>query len=269
MNASDCTAIRTIQRHVHVLVAVLASLSALAALTGCSAMRLNIQRADEGLTIVLPGIDGRGLHNENICRRLAAEGVPTAIELYDWTSMAGMLVNQTAMSRNRRAAQQLADHIADYRREYPGRPVFLVGHSGGTAIAVWAAEAMPSGQEIDGVILMGSSLSPQYDLSVALARTRRLVNFYSYRDAALLGAGCRMVGTMDRQFTEAAGKVGFEASGSNMTQIPFDRSMEAAGLDGSHLSYCSSGFVTAYVAPLIKGGGHRVGPAIATASPTR
>ena len=122
---------------------------------------------------------------------------------------------------------------------------------------------------VDGVILMASSLSPEYDLSVALAHTRRLVNFYSYRDAALLGAGCRMVGTMDRQFTEAAGKVGFDAAGANLTQVPFDRSMEAVGHNGSHLSYCSSGFVTAYVAPLIRGGVHRAGPVIAAATPSR
>lgn len=238
-------------------------------LAGCSALRLNPQNVNDGLTIVLPGIEGRDLANENICRQLAAEGIPTAVELYDWTSPAGPLINQTAMSRNRRMALQLAEHIADYRRDYPGRPVYLIGHSGGTAIAVWAAEAMPAGQRLDGVILLASSLSPQYDLSQALAGTRGLVNYYSHRDGALLGAGCSMVGTMDRQFTQAAGLVGFDAAGANLKQIPFDSSMERVGHDGSHMSYCSSGFVTAYVAPLIKGAPRQAGPILAAAGPIR
>lgn len=160
----------------------------LALLVGCAPLRLNEQRMADGLTIVLPGIDGRGLHNENICRTLAAKGVPTAVELYDWTAPGRGLLNQYDLERNRGIAATLAGRVQEYWRQYPGRPVYLVGLSGGTAIAVWTAEALPEGQEFDGVVLMGSSLSPGYDLTKALAHTRNVVTFHSSLDA-LVGGG--------------------------------------------------------------------------------
>jgi pimeloyl-ACP methyl ester carboxylesterase len=230
-------------------------------------MRLNEQHLNEGLTIVLPGIDGRALHNENICRALAALNVPTAIELHDWTFPVGPIFNQCAVGRNRDVSAMLAAYVVDYRRQHPQRPVYLIGHSGGTAIAVWAAEAMPPGEELDGVVLLGSSLSPGYDLSRALAGTKQLITYYSTSDAVLLGAGCTVIGTMDRQFTEAAGKVGFSMTHPRLTQIPYDSSMARAGHDGSHFSYCGTGFVTAYVGPLIRSDFHDGGPVIATAPP--
>jgi pimeloyl-ACP methyl ester carboxylesterase len=156
------------------------------------------------------------------------------------------------MGRNRAVADRLAEHIANYRRSHPGKPVYLVGHSGGTAIAVWAAEALPPTEKLDAIILLGSSLSPGYDLSGALAATKWLVSYYSAGDAVLLGAGCTAIGTMDRQFTEAAGKVGFAMTHPRLTQLPHDGSMTAAGHDGSHFSYCGTPFVTAYLAPILQ-----------------
>ncbi|MEI7837088.1 MAG: alpha/beta hydrolase [Planctomycetota bacterium] len=221
-------------------------------LSGCAPLPAVEKRLGDGLTIVLPGIDGRGLHNENICQALVGAKTPTAVKLYDWTAPGQGLLNQVDIERNRAAAVKLAGHIQEYRQQYPGRPVYLVGLSGGTAIAVWAAEAMPEGQEIDGVILMGSSLSRGYDLTKALANTRRVVNFHSSQDA-FLGIGCAFIGTMDRKFTEAAGNVGFAATSPKLTQVPYDPGMAKVGHDGSHLSYCGTGFVMAHVAPLIQG----------------
>ena len=236
---------------------------------GCGGVRINEQYLDEGLTIVLPGIDGPGLHNANICRSLADQNVPTAIVLYDWTVPGGTLINQCAVGRNRHAAARLAEHVADYRRAHPHKPVYLIAHSGGTAIAVWAAEALPPGERVDGIFLLGSSLSPGYDLSAALAATKWLVNYYSADDAMLLGAGCAAIGTMDRRFTPAAGKVGFAMTHPRLTQLPHDATMTAAGHDGSHLSYCGSAFIREYLAPILRTGVPDVAaaPTVALARP--
>ncbi len=72
-------------------------------------------------------------------------------------------------------AADIAQHICAYQDAYPGRHVNLVAQSGGSGVAVFAAEALPEGREVDRIVLLGAALSPTYNLSRALARTRNLL----------------------------------------------------------------------------------------------
>jgi len=233
---------------------VLAALS-LAALGGCDerAISFSTHHADKGLVIVLPGIDGVALHNMGVADALAAGDVPAAVELWNWTSPLGPLFNQTAMEHNRQVAGQLARRIERYRSEHSDGAVFLIGHSGGTAIAAWAVEALdPSAGDVDGIVMLGSSLSPTYDLSAALSRCRRgIVNFYSAGDAGLLGAGTAMFGTMDRQSADGAGRIGFAMHRTTLVQVPWEAGMSKLGYNGDHFSCCAKKFIAAYVVPLL------------------
>jgi len=227
---------------------------AAAILAGCGGRQvlMNGDDLDRGLLIVLPGIDGRALHNELASRRLSEAGLGLAVELYDWTAPLGPLFNQCAYERNRQVAAALAERVGAYRQEHPGGSVFLIGHSGGTAIAVWAAECLDAGERIDGVVLLASSLSPTYDLGGALAHTRcGIVSFHSARDVALLGAGTTWFGTMDRAHGESAGKVGFRRPAAGLHQIAWRDGMARHGHDGGHFSCLAPDFVCAYVAPLL------------------
>lgn len=217
-------------------------------------------RADRGLVIVLPGIEGRSGLNEAICTGLAEGGVPYKIELYDWTSRLGPVANQRAEGRNREQATQIAASIVRYKTAYPGRPVFLVGQSGGGAMAAWVAECLPSNQQVDGIVMLAASLSPTYSLDVALARSKRgIVNFYSSRDWFLLGIGTTVLGTMDGAHTSSAGKTGFERPAlltrskayERLYQVSWTPAMAQAGNTGTHISSGASAFVATYVAPLI------------------
>ncbi len=234
-----------------------AALMAVAA--GCEPrqMLLNPRSLDNGLIIVLPGIDGRASHNEEVSDALCDRNGQMAVEHYDWTVPLSPLYNQCAVERNHEVAAKLAKHIARYCRDHPNKPVFLVGHSGGTAIAVWAAEALPKHVKIEGIIMLASSLSPGYDLGPALRRVNRgIVSFYSDRDA-LLGAGTLIFGTMDRQHTEAAGKVRFDEGSPayrKLFQIPWVAKMADTGYTGDHFSCCSKRFIAGYVAGLIRSG---------------
>ncbi len=245
-----------------IVYAVLVALVVLMLLTGCGERRflMGRQGLDEGLIIVLPGIDGRAPHNEAACKALCNGNTHMAVELYDWTVPLSPWINQCAIGRNRQMAGRLARRIAEYRQAYPGRCVCLVGHSGGTAIAVWAAEALPEGQRVEGIVLLASSLSPGYGLAKAMARTRSgIVSFHSSRDSVLLGTGTALFGTMDGEHTEAAGKVGFRAAGADGRagdderpfQIAWTPRMAESGNDGGHFSCLAAGFVSAYVAPLV------------------
>ena len=232
-----------------------------AALAGCGSPKqpfVTPERLERGLVLVLPGIEGRSYLNEHICQGLSAGGVNWAIEIFDWTSKYGPLYNQRAQETNRRKARDIASRIERYGLAFPDRPVMLVGHSGGGAMAVWTTEALGPEQTIEGAVLINPSLSPQYPLGEALGKTQRgIVLLYSPKDWVLLGIGTRVYGTMDGLHSVSAGYVGFEIPTDRpriyrkLYQIGWTKDMARAGNTGSHLSSAAARFVSRYVAPLV------------------
>lgn len=215
-------------------------------------------RLDRGLVVVLPGIEGRSLLSDAIARGLDEGGVDAAIEITDWTSIWGPLYTLRAEDRNRDRAEDIVQRILGYRWEHPGRPVVLVGHSGGGGLAVWVAERLPVGAAVDGLVLISPSLSPGYMLEYALGKTERgIVSFHSRRDVFFLGMGTQVSGTLDGEHAASAGMVGFRVPEDpppgyeKLYQVPWTEEMAATGHVGGHLSSAATGFVKACVAPLI------------------
>lgn len=235
---------------------------AVAVLAGCghSQPYVNAARLQRGLVIVLPGIEGRSYLNRQICAGLDAGGVNYAIELLDWTSPLPLtpLYNLKAESRNRRRSAEIADRIVRYQLTYPGRPVVLVGQSGGGAIAAWAAENMMPSRQVDGIIMLAGNLSRSYPLDLALRKSKRgIVSFHSDRDWIL--PVTRIAGTMDGRHEATGGREGFRVPRANgmaeeyrkLYQIAWNPEMSEAGNSGGHLSSGAGVFVAAYVAPLV------------------
>lgn len=238
-------------------------------LTGCAlpARFRAAERYERGLVYVLPGIEGRSILNRNIAVGLDEGGVRGAIEIYDWTYKipGANVLNLIDIERNRQEAARIAGRILTYRARYPGRPVHLIGHSGGAAMAVLVLEALPPGRQIDSAILLAPALSPEYDLSTALRRARfGLANFYSKWDIGLLMVGTTVFGTTDREHGSSAGAVGFAQPESLTTdgqrlyrdrlrQVGWDREMRDAGASGTHVGWASKAFARRYLAPLIIG----------------
>ena len=239
-------------RHTTLTVIALAALGG-----GCSAPSyVETGRMERGLVVILPGIEGTSAFNVAICEGLAAGRVEYGIEIYDWTSFLNPMENLRDEARNRRRAAVLAEHIVSYQDAYPGRPVFLVGQSGGGGMAVWVAEAMPEGRSLEGVVLLAVSLSPGYHLDKALDHCRRgIVSFYSARDWVFLSVGTKVFATMDGKHAESAGREGFVSAGTpayqRLHQIPWQASMALAGNLGLHMTSGAGEFVRYYVAPLI------------------
>ncbi len=234
------------------------------ALAGCGDSQpwVTDSRLDKGLVMVLPGIEGRSPLNENICEGLAAGGVESAIRLEDWTfRMAGPLYNLRAEPRNRDKAAEIARHIDKYKYRYPDRPVVLVGQSGGAAMAAWIAESLPASVNIDGIIMLQPSLSPQYYLDWALKNTKRgIINFHSRRDWLFLGVGTTVTGTMDGEHESSAGRTGFDVPQvgrrrklyEKLYQVSWSQRMAEMGHTGGHLSSSAESFVSKYIAPLVR-----------------
>lgn len=232
--------------------------------TGCLQPYVNNERLDRGLVIVLSGIEGRSMQTLAICEGLDRGGVDSAIEIFDWTSWGSPLESLQNRSRNRRQAGLVAARISEYQDKYPGRPTYVVGQSGGGGLAVWVAEAMPRGRQLDGVILLAPAISPEYPLLAALLATRRgIVNFYSQGDWVVLGLGTSMYGTIDGKMTNSAGMMGFSRSaaaglpsgGPKLIQVAWSEEMIGQGHLGGHMTSGSRAFVTKSVAPFIVGDG--------------
>lgn len=215
-----------------------------------------------GLVLILPGVEGIGPFNRNIRQGLVDAHVNRAIEIVRWGSplpLVGMAFNQSDPIGHHLEAERVAKMIVKYQVQYPDRPVYLIGHSGGCGIAVFAAEALartPGSKPLEGMVLLAPSVSANYDLSPALAACRQgILNFYN-EDDELLHVGTGIMGNMDGGHGASGGRVSFnteiypQPQYARLYQI---RSLGASGAEGNHphVAVTEPSFVSMYVAPWI------------------
>ncbi|MFO0973193.1 MAG: hypothetical protein U1A27_07130 [Phycisphaerae bacterium] len=217
-------------------------------------------RMSRGLAIVLPGIEGRSVLNYDIARGLDEGGVSAGIEIFDWNVPipGGAILNVVDYDRNVDQAVRLAKKIMNYQDAYPGRPVHLIGHSGGAGMTVLTLEKLPRSRRITSAVLLAAAVSPRHDLRKALSRTEYgIFNYWSPADVSFLTIGTSLFGNIDRGYGPAAGAVGFDpppgASGDyrKLHQIKYSHRMAAYGHDGGHIGWASRPWVRKYLAPLI------------------
>jgi pimeloyl-ACP methyl ester carboxylesterase len=222
------------------------------------------EKLDQGYTVVLPGIWGVQPVEYGIVEGLKDSNTPSAIELYDWTAGAGRLIyNLRSIDHNQAEARKIAARIVAYQDRYPGRPVHVVGYSGGAGVAVLTLEAMPADRRVTDAVLLAPTLASDYDLRPAINHTERGIrNFYSPLDVPILMVLSTAVGTTDGRHTVAAGAVGFEPPQgtrpeerrdyeSRVSQQSYDLGMLMDGHGGGHFGWANRTFVARHVAPLL------------------
>ncbi len=227
---------------------------------------LSPERAARGYTIILPGVEGTSWYNISVAHGLVKGGHEAAIEIHDWTTgrWPMFVYHLMALERNKAQAQIIADKIVQYQDHYPDRPVTLIGHSGGAAMAVLVLEALPDDRKITQAVLLAAALSPDYDLSTPLARTERgITNFYSAGDVLYLMAGTLALGTLDRQHSVSAGAIGFHTP-DNLTsdeRVRYELKLHQEGYRpemlwslnlGGHMGPTGRKFVAEWVAPRLQ-----------------
>ena len=213
-------------------------------------------RLERGLVIILPGIEGEGGYTYDVRRGLLRSAVDMAMPIHSWgrpIPLAGPLLNQMDVIGNRIAAKRIAQMVTNYQDSHPDRPVYIIGHSGGGGVAVFAAEALPEDRKIEGVILLSASISKTYKLAKALSRCRSgIVNFYSSHDVGLLGVGTTLFGNVDGIRGPSAGLTGFDKKPAGLYEIAWREEMASSGHFGSHGDSTKPGFIRAYVAPWVQ-----------------
>jgi len=226
-------------------------------------------RKANGLVIILPGIEGpiSGLADD-IRRGLSVGGANCALQIYPWGRPIpgiGMVLNQMDVLGNRLAGAAIANTIVEYQDKYPGRSVYIVGHSGGGGVAVFAAEGMPEGRQLDGLILLSASIWNGYDLTKALSRCRNgIANFYNSSDSGLLAIGTTITSTVDGMRGVSAGLSGFTRSFPRLYQVP----IPSYG-DDPHTAATRPSYVAAHVAPWVLSSGWPIGGVARGDSPPR
>ena len=227
---------------------------------------LSHRRLEEGLVLSLDGVGGYNWLNRLLRRGLREGGVKSAIVLYHWSvGPLGLWFSDLMLRRrNRASAAILAEYIAEYRRRMPGRPVTLIGHSGGGGIAAWVLEALPEGCQVDRAMLLSPALSPRYNLARALLAVRdRLYVAYSWTDIGLMAVGTTLFGTIDGPHTPCAGLIGFRlprnlsaeerAAYRKVRQIGWRPQMIRDGNWGDHTGFTTHRYACRVLAPVVLG----------------
>lgn len=215
---------------------------------------LEPERLEQGYVIVLPGIEGHSFLNRGIAYGLKDAGVPFGIEIYDWTDgPLWAIYNLRSRKLHALQCERLREKILAYQRDYPGRPVYLIGHSGGAALSLLTAAGLPEGVNVTGIVLIVPAMSPTYSLEGAATHVERAIwNYRSYGDCVYLGALTTLFGTVDGRHVPAAGALGFKKPlNPKVTEIPFQMSMLRDWNTGGHLTCTNRTFVRKWIAPLV------------------
>ncbi|MCZ6683150.1 MAG: hypothetical protein O7B26_08200, partial [Planctomycetota bacterium] len=185
-------------------------------------------------------------------------------EMFNWHTGLGVAADHTSSVKyKRKRAAQLAKDIQEYKGKHPGAPVTIMGLSAGTAIVVYALEALPESYQVDGAFLLSASVSANYNLTKALRRVKNRMYVFTSTEDGVLRNFVPMVGTADRQPGSAttAGLRGFRipANASEDTQVLYAKvvhvhwshEMQKAGHGGGHTDVVNARFVQEYIAPLV------------------
>jgi pimeloyl-ACP methyl ester carboxylesterase len=214
-----------------------------------------------GVIFAIDGAGGYESLSTSLRQVIAEQRLPYYVETVDWSHGRGrFLADQLDSGHAIEEGRHLAERIAAYRQNSPCTQTFVVAHSAGSLVALTAVEAAPPGS-IDRLILLAPAVSSEYDLRPALCNVRQGIDvFRSYRDQWYLGIGAYIVGTTDRRWEAAAGRIGFQpilcqpcdsALYQKLHDHPWDPTVAWTGNEGGHTDSYKPGYLRAYVVPLL------------------
>jgi hypothetical protein len=221
----------------------------------CLGCTPDVPKTKGPLVIVLDGAGWSGSASR-IRDGLRAAGFEGRVQSFPWTTLLGPGPDHLLVKHKRRRAADLAKFIHTRRLYRPDDPIHLMGLSAGTAVVVFALEALPRGTTVDNVILFAPSIAATYDLSDAMAHVRGyLYATSSSADALLEGVGV----AADGSIAEPAGIHGFRIPArikcydcyTRVVNLPWRAAYADLGWRGGHTGATSEEFVRDVIAPRV------------------
>ncbi len=219
----------------------------------------------EGVVFVLDGIGGI-LMGPLIARIGFREaGLKYATYVFDWhTGPRGEMLGDLMRLRHARfQGARLARLIRAFHRAHPASPLHVLAFSGGTGVAVFAAERLGRRARLNTMVLACSALSPDYPLTPALRNVDRCIAMVSRKDYGFLGLGTCLFGTIDRRFGRSAGLVGFRTPRvrhaddaqqyQKLHQVFWTPQLARLGHTGHHMGWASRAYVREHIARWLNG----------------
>lgn len=250
---------------------VAGAVPACALLAGCGGGMERRPAAESfGKTFYLDGAGNWGFGVHDVPAGLKDAGYRGDVEIYVWTTSLLPMVDQLNLAGAKLRAAALSDRIEEYRRKQPDQPINLIALSAGTGVLIWAIEGLDDQTKVDNVVLLGSSLSADYDVREALGHmTGKIYAYYSPHDEVL--EAVRVIGTIDgKRGVESVGQVGLRAPAglaNRVENVGWDRRYMRFGWTGAHTDCTNRRFVEQVVSRHVVGegmgprGGHAPGVA--------
>jgi hypothetical protein len=227
------------------------------------------ERLTRGCVFYFDGAGG-GTQKSNyaagVVEGMLKAGYRGAGELISWETGKGLIKDQDAsVAYKRGKAKEGAASIRNYQSAHPGAPVNLLGFSAGTAEAIFALEALPETAPVDHVVLLGTSISRDYDLTEALKRVKKKLYIFTSPHDQMVGTMMKFSGTADRKFHDpGAGVKGFvlpagasaetrQLYAGKIVTIPYSDDFRKDGDKGHHFDNVKPEFIRDHVAPLLMG----------------
>lgn len=245
-------------------VRILAVIALAVAAGGCTSAKRSAYREAFGKVYYLDGAGNLG-YGRDMPEVLASAGFRGDVENITWTTFTGPIGDQLIRFNAEQNAKKLTKQIARYRRRHSETPLYVIGLSAGTGVGVWAVEALPADTMVDDMVLLGSSLSSDYDMTKCLKHVKgKVYVLSSSRDAVLTGF-LQVLPTIDGQwFVRPAGLAGMkppagapmetiELYKKKIVNIPWEPPFERLGNAGGHTDGTSQRFVRHYIARKLLG----------------
>ncbi len=224
------------------------------------------ERLERGCIFYFDGAGG-GTVKSNYAAGVVAgfqdAGYPGAGELMSWETGKGLMADQNASVEYKRAkAKESAAAIQRYREEHPEAHIGKLGFSAGTAEVIFALECLPETSQVDHVVLLGASLSRDYDMTEALKRVKHKLHIITSPHDHMLSIAMPLSGTADRKFHDpGAGIKGFvlpdnateetkRLYAEKIVTIPYSDDFRKDGDKGHHFDNVKEDFIRDHVAPL-------------------
>ena len=218
-------------------------------LPGCGISASEMNRADQfGRTYYIDGAGNWGYGVAEVQQGLRQAGYKGNIINFRWSPTFNPALDQTiGRPAARLRGADLGKEITQYLKKYPDCQANIICLSAGTGVGVWACENTEPPATVHSLVMLGSSLSADYDMRKAIEHISGGVYVYHSSSDMVLQGPVRTLGTIDGKMgVDAAGLRGLHppgGGGKKITNIRWSSKYERYGWTGAHTDATSEPFV--------------------------